>query len=661
MHGGRGPGRGRGRPGGGRYGSSRWEKKRGDAEERPRPPLKKILKRLWPFIRPHIWAIAFGTVCVVLAELLRKANPLITRYLVDEALTPAIKNPWSQALYDDSLIKLKWALALMLVVSGGGALISRFRMYIMHRAGAGMVLNLRVYLYNHLQKLSLNYFESRQTGEIMSRVTGDVDAMDRLITHVSDHVLTDLLGITITLVILFSLSWQLALVCLIPVPLLLFLMWRFARAIRPLYRKIRDRMGEINAKLQDNLAGIRVIKAFHTEAEESKRFEGESREYFDMQMKGVRLWTGAFPLIRFVQGTGGLMVTAAGGYMLLQPDPLITLGDLFAFNTYVMQLYEPIGSLFRMYDTVLRSAASGERVIEVMDEQPEVPDDPNAQVLPPTGGHVRFENVSFKYQTGEQVLKSVDLEAKPGEVVALVGRSGAGKTSIINLIPRFYDPIDGRVTVDGYDVRHVTQTSLRSQIAIVLQDAFLFNGTVKDNIRYGKPDATDEEISAAARAAYAEEFIEGLPDGYDTEIGERGFKLSGGQKQRISIARALLADRRILILDEATSMMDSEAEYYIQKALEKLMEGRTCFVIAHRLSTVRNADKIAALEEGEIVEVGDHATLMEKNGAYAQMYNVQFRLALEDQANGQPAPARTPMAGGREPSLGDSSADAAIM
>jgi subfamily B ATP-binding cassette protein MsbA len=620
-----------------------------------------VLKRFWPFIRPYVWAIALGTAFVILAEGLRKVQPLITRYLVDSVLTPVIRGPWSPPLYDRSLRLLGYALAYMLATSAAGALISRFRMYIMQRAGAAMVLDLRLYLYNHLQKLSLNYYESRQTGEIMSRVTGDVDAMENLITHVSDHLLTDVLSIVITLIILFSLSWQLALVCLIPVPLLLALMWRFSKVIRPIYRKIRDRMGEITAKLQDNLAGIRVIKAFHTEADEAARFERENREYFAMQMKGVRLWTGAFPLIRFVQGTGGIMVTAVGGYMLLQPHPQITLGDLFAFTAYVGQLYEPISSLFRTYDVVLRSAASGERVIEVMDEQPEIADGPNAEELPPTKGHVRFENVSFKYQTGEQVLRNVTLEAQPGEVVALVGRSGAGKTSIINLIPRFYDPIEGRVTIDGHDVQQVTQQSLRSQIAIVLQDAFLFSGTVRENIRYGKPDATDDEIVAAARAAYAEEFIEKLPDGYETELGERGFKLSGGQKQRLSIARALLADRRILILDEATSMMDSEAEYYIQKALEKLMEGRTCFVIAHRLSTVRNADKIAALEGGQIVEVGDHATLLEKNGTYAQMYQVQFRLALEGEAadNADQARGRAPEV--EEPSLGDDTGGGGIV
>jgi len=615
--------------------------------------VKKILRRFWPFIAPYRWTILFGTACVILGLVLQKVRPLIMRYVIDHVLTPVFRGPWTPELYASSLRLLGFAVGAMLVVSGLVALVSRFRMYVMHRAGASLVLDLRVAMYRHLQRLSLSYYESRQTGEIMSRVTGDVSAMEQLITHVSDHILADALNLVVTLAILFALSWQLALVALIPVPLLLLLMWRFARVIRPIYREIRNRLGDINAKLQDNIAGIRVIKAFHMEEEEHKRFERESREYYVQQLEGVRLWAGAFPLLRFVQGTGHILVTAVGGWMLLQPAPLITLGDLFAFNAYVMHLYEPIGALFRMYDVVLRSVASGERVVEVLDAAPETADAPDAQDLPPAEGRIRFEDVSFEYKTGERVLSGVNLQANPGEVVALVGRSGAGKTSIINLIPRFYDPVEGRVTVDGFDVRYVTQRSLRNQIAIVLQDAFLFNGTVAENIRYGRPDATDEELRAAAEAAYAAEFVEKLPNGYDTEIGERGVKLSGGQRQRVSIARALLADRRILILDEATSMVDSEAETLIQKALARLMEGRTTFVIAHRLSTVKNADKIIALEDGQVVEVGDHATLLAQEGAYARMYYSQFQLALEDEHEKNGAPPSRFGSQVAPPSLGD--------
>jgi subfamily B ATP-binding cassette protein MsbA len=289
-------------------------------------------------------------------------------------------------------------------------------------------------------------------------------------------------------------------------------------------------------------------------------------------------------------------------------------------------LYEPIGNLARINDTIQRSLAAAERIFEVIDEEPSIADDYDAIKLPPVQGLVEFDKVSFKYEDGEEVLKEIDIRAKPGQIVALVGRSGAGKTSIVNLIPRFYDPQEGRVLIDGFDVRRVTQQSLRSQIAMVLQDTFLFNGTVRDNIRYGRLDATDEEILAAAKTANADEFIVSFTKGYSTEIGERGIKLSGGQKQRLAIARAVLANPRILILDEATSSVDSESEYLIHKAMDNLMEGRTTFVIAHRLSTIKHADQIITLENGRVSEVGDHKSLVEQDGVYSQMYSMQFRL-----------------------------------
>jgi len=451
---------------------------------------------------------------------------------------------------------------------------------------------------------------------------------------VSDHLLSDILNLGVTLAILFVLNVRLALVALIPVPILVVLISGFARRIRPLYRTIRDRSGAVHARLQENLSGVRVIKAFHTEEEEAGRVDESSRGLYEAQLRGIRLWTGAFPLIGFIQGMGAVLVTAVGAAMLLQPTPQLTLGDLFAFNAYVMQLYAPIANLFRMYDAVLRAVASGERLIEVMDERPAVADRPDAVELPPVRGEIRLENVSFRYRTGEAVLTHVSIKALPGETVALVGRSGAGKTTVINLIPRFYDPAEGRVLVDGRDVRSVSIRSLRRQIAIVLQDPFLFNGTVAENIRYGRREASDAEVIAAAEAAFADEFVQALPKAYETEIGERGVRLSGGQQQRLAIARALLADRRILILDEATSMVDSESEFLIQKALARLMEGRTVFVIAHRLSTVQNADRIVTLDAGEVVEVGDHESLLARNGAYARMYEAQFRLALDDRGGG---------------------------
>lgn len=603
------------------------EKKR----RRPQRPVKAILPHFWPFIYPHRWAIIFGTTFVLIMLIVEKVRPLVTKYLVDHALTPMLQEDWSDSLYRETLSIALVAVGLMLVLTIVAALLSRAHMFIMHRAGAAMVKHLRVFLFRHLQNLPLSYFESRQTGEIMSRLTGDVDAMERLITHVSDQVVNNLLNLLITLIILFALSWQLALVALIPVPLLVFAAVRFSRRIRPAYRAVRDYFGAITARLQDSLAGIRVIKSFHTEEPENRHFEEQNEEHYNRQITAMKLWTAVFPLVHFLQGFGVVLVTAVGAYMLLQPVPLITLGTLFAFNAYVMQLYSPISTLFRMYDWMLRALASGERIVEVIESTPEEPDLPDAKELDTVEGYVEFRNVSFQYPSGGPVLKDISIKVKPGDIVALVGRSGAGKTSLVNLIPRLYDPTKGRILVDGHDVRKISRDSLRRQISIVLQDPFLFNGTVRENISYARPEASEEEIVEAARASYAHGFINNLANGYDTEIGERGVKLSGGQKQRLAIARALLANRRILILDEATAMVDSEAEYEIQQALRRLMKGRTTFVIAHRLSTIKNASQIVTLDDGSVVEHGDHHSLLALNGTYSQMYHAQFRLALEDE------------------------------
>ena len=617
ARGGRGPGRG---------GSGR-----GDST-RPKRSARSILRAFWPFIRPYRWAIIFGTSCVLFSLILEKTRPLLYKYLVDSALTPILEQGWSETLYREGLKKGLIVILGMFALAGFGALTARVHMFVMHRAGAAMVMRLRTKLYDHLQGLSLSFFETRQTGEIMSRLTGDVDGMERLVTHISDQIVNTIFNILLTLIILFVLSWKLALVALIPVPILLFVVLRFARHVRPVYRAIRDFFGGVTARLQDNIAGIRVIKAFHTEAAESKRFAEQNQEYFDRQVSAMRMWTKTFPTVHFIQATGNILVTGVGAYLLLQSDRGgVTLGDLFAFNAYVIQLYQPINALVRMYDWVLRSLASGERILEVLETESDIADSPDAHELPPIDGEVTFDHVYFRYATGDMVLNDVSVTAKPGQTVALVGRSGAGKTSMVNLIPRFFDPVSGRVMIDGHDVREVTRESLRRQVSIVLQDPFLFNGTVAENIRYARPDASDEELRKAAEAAYAHGFIEELPSSYDTEIGERGIKLSGGQKQRLAIARALLADRRILILDEATAMVDSQAEYEIQQALRRLMQNRTTFVIAHRLSTVKNAHQIVTLEGGEVVERGDHKTLIAQNGTYAQMYQAQFRLALEDE------------------------------
>ncbi len=610
--------------------------------------FRRLKRHYWPFMRPHLKAIAVGMVCVFITSGLGKVWPLAGRFLVDQVATPMVKNQWTSEGYSHSLQLLGGVVAILLLVHLLNGILSWRRTTVIRRAGAAMVRALREHVYRHLQGLSLGFFESRQTGEIMSRVTGDVNALERIITEVGDQVLMEVLSLAITVGILFWLDWRLALCALVPIPFMAVHMLFFSRRIRPLFRKIRDRHGALNARLQDNISGIRVIKAFHTEQQENQRFEQENADLFKTEMEGVRVFSFAFPLVGFITAMGGLLVTGVGFYYLVQPNPTVTLGDLMAFQGYVMQLYQPIGHLFHMYNSVLQSFASGERVAEILESEPEVADAPEATALPPIAGEVRFAGVSFGYNETTTVLDGIDLLAKPGQTIALVGRSGAGKTSLVNLIPRFYDPTKGHILIDGKDLRTVTQTSLRAQIGVVLQDPFLFNGTVADNIRYARPEATDEQVHAAAEVANAHEFIAELPSVYDTHIGERGVKLSGGQKQRISIARAVLADRRILILDEATSMIDSHSEILIQRALERLMQGRTTFVIAHRLSTVRRADQILVLEHGTVCERGTHAELMEKGGAYAEMYRAQFPIEEE-----QPKPMGIPVATGMP--LGDAS------
>lgn len=574
----------------------------------------KVFRRLLKHLKPYWRWVMISTICLLLLTILNLLPPLFQKQIIDDVIGKRL---------------LSHLPMLVLGLIGVYAL-TRFlnigEQYLRHVLGEKFILDLRVLLYDYLQRLSLSFFENQQTGEIMSRITNDVNALEDFVTHSVGFLIVDLLRLAGTAIILFALDWQLALLTLIPVPVLAVALRAFNTRVRPIYRHIRDRLGDINAELQDNVSGIRVIQAFGQEGHELDRFTQRSTNYYEERVKGIRYWATFFPAMGFVASLGTIIVLGFGAYRVV--SGVLTLGGLVAFISYVASFYEPINRLVQVDNTVQQAIAAGERVFELLDTVPEIEDAPDAIELHAVHGAVTFDGVSFRYGTGDEVLRDVSFQMPPGQVVALVGPSGAGKTSIANLIPRFYDPVSGRVTVDGYDIKKVKLASLRKQVSVVLQDTFLFNGTVRDNIVYGKPDASEGEMIAAAKAAYAHEFVVNLPQGYDTEIGERGVKLSGGQKQRLALARAILTDPRILILDEATSSVDAEAEYLIQQALEQVLKGRTALVIAHRLSTIRHADKIIALEDGCIVEVGDHGELLARGGLYSQMYRRQYDLTV---------------------------------
>lgn len=578
---------------------------------------KAVFARLTTYLKPHMVSVTIGLATNIGLGLLAPIPGLQYGRITDDVIKGSSPEPARMAI----LIK---CMIILIVVFAAQSILGFGRAFIMHVLGEKVIMHFRKDIYARLQLLSVSYFSSHQTGEIMSRVTSDSQQVEEFVNHAADTLISDPIRLAAFCYVMFKICPTLAWISLAPVPIVFVLAYTFSRRIRPIYRKVRERLGDINAGLQERISGVRVVKSFAREDYEFANFKHEVENYYRERVKAILGWTRFFPAINFTTQVGFVAVWVVGAAFVMRQQ--ITMGTIIVFTSYLSLLYEPIRNLANINDTIQRSMAAAERIFEVIDEEPTVADDEAAIQMPKISGRVEFKDVSFKYEDGEEVLKNINISAQPGQIVALVGRSGAGKTSIVNLIPRFYDPHCGQILIDGYDIKRVTQRSLRCQIATVLQDTFLFNGTVKDNIRYGKLDATDDEIISAAKTANADEFIVTFPNGYDTEIGERGIKLSGGQKQRLAIARAVLADPRILILDEATSSVDSESEYLIHRAMDSLMEGRTTFVIAHRLSTIKHADQIITLEDGRVTEVGDHKSLVEQDGVYSQMYSMQFRL-----------------------------------
>jgi len=499
------------------------------------------------------------------------------------------------------------------------------RSYMAHIAGWGVVADLRKLVYNHLQRLNLRYYEDKQTGQMMSRVVNDTDLFEQLIAHAIPELIVNILTFVGVGAVLFSLNWKLTLFSMLPIPLVIFSLRLYAKKVRPAFVFRQKELGELNAILNDNISGIREIKAFTQENKALEKVDSRVEHYRKSLLKALKLMATFHPFVEFTSSLGTLVVIYFGGRLVV--DGGLPIADLVAFFLYLDLFYQPVRNLSVAWESVQTALAASDRVTEILQEEPEPIYQPgNHNLHEPVRGHIIFENVFFHYSEGDNVLENINLNIPAKSVVALVGPTGVGKSTMVSLIPRFYDVTQGKITLDGLDVRNLALEDLRKQISIVLQDVFLFHGTVRENLLFGNPEASEDHMIQAAKTANAHEFILQLPNGYDTLIGERGIKLSGGQKQRISIARAILKDAPILILDEATSSVDTETELLIQQALERLMVGRTVILIAHRLSTIRNADQIVVLEGKQIVELGDHASLVSQNGLYQRLVNVQLLL-----------------------------------
>lgn len=567
--------------------------------------------RALKYIKPY-WkrGLAAG-ICTIIAAGGTAYLPFVIKDMVDQVLS------------EKNTTMLNWIVLSIIVVFVIRGIAYYGQSYLMNYVGQRVIIDIRKAVFEKLQRLSMSFYDKHKTGTIMSYVTNDVSALQSAMVDNVVEMITETVILVASIVMMIYLDWKLFLVTFATFPVVLFFIDSFGKRIRKSGSRIQEAAADITSVLQEVASSPRVIKSFVREGYEVDRFDKENMNNFRANMKYAQLSSTLTPTIEFVAAVGVSIILWYGGNSVINGS--ITAGSLVAFLTYAVNISNPIKRLSRVIGNIQKALAAAQRVFDVLDLPENIKNAPDAKALPKVKGDVRFNDVSFAYNENEEVLSHVSFEVKPGEMVAFVGSSGAGKSTVASLLPRFYDAINGSITIDGQDIRKVTLDSLREQVGIVPQETVLFNGSVYDNILYGRLDATREEVEAAAKAANAHDFIMQLPDGYETMLGDRGMNISGGQRQRISIARAILKNPQILILDEATSALDTESERVVQEALDRLMVGRTSFVIAHRLSTIKNADKIMVLEKGQLIEQGNHDELMAMDGLYAHLYKIQYR------------------------------------
>src|SRR5256885_1951511 len=594
-------------PGGGGVHMFMWGQRGDVAKKRPTVAMYRRLLRFVGPSRGNLW------IAVVLL-LVSTALGLVWPQIVQRVLDLGLKEP---GLLDELVIVLIAVLLVRAVVDG-------VRQFVMAWTGEKVIFDLRMAIVNHLQSMSLSFFNVRKTGELMSHVTSDATLVHGVITQTIIQVLGQVLTLVGGVAVIFLMNWRLALLTLVVAPPIAILGQRMGRRIRDISREAQDAQGEADGALQEAIAEVRDVQAFTREEYEAARFHEKLLFTFNKTIERARISATMFPIIGFLGFMSVIVVLWYGGHEVARGE--MTAGMLVAFLLYINMVAGPIGMLASQWTQVQQAFGAADRIFALLDTVPEIQDQPGAAALPPVRGEIRFEAVGFRYGDASQptVLDGVTTTFQPGETTALVGPSGAGKTTLVNLVGRFYDPVDGTIRIDGHDLRDVTVRSLRTQIAVVPQEPILFAESIRENIRYGRLDAGDQDIAAAAAAANATEFIDRLPKGLDTIVGERGVRLSVGQRQRVAIARALLRDAPILLLDEATSSLDNESEYLVQQALDRLMRGRTTIVIAHRLSTVERADRILVLDRGRIVEQGTHQELLARASLYHRLYTRRF-------------------------------------